>query len=227
MNMKQSAGAEIAKRIKDGDVLGVGSGTTVEAALDLIGERIRKERLNVHVVPTSLPSAWKCQEMGLQVLYPAYRGELSWYFDGADEVDPNLWLIKGRHGALLKEKIVASKSKSFVVIVDESKLVKKLTEKFPVPVELLPEARFSVERDQYAVGATQIVLREVPNTRAPVITEAGNIVVDVFFKEIGAGTEKAVKSIVGVVESGLFIGYASEVIVAGKEGVYSLFPKKK
>jgi ribose 5-phosphate isomerase A len=225
--MKQIVGAEIAKRVKDGEVLGVGSGSTVEAALDQIGARIKKEGLSIHVVPTSYPSAWKCQQMGLHVLYPGYQGEVSWYFDGADEVDPHLWLIKGRHGALLREKILVRRAGRFVVIVDESKLVKQLTEKFAVPVEFIPEARFPVERDLKRMGARSIVLREVPTTTAPVITESGNFIVDVYFNEITAETEKAVKLIVGVVETGLFMGYTSEVIVAGQKGVYSLFPEQE
>ncbi len=224
-DLKKLVGIEIAKRVKDGEVIGVGSGTTVEAALEQIGARIKNEGINLRIVPTSLQSAWKCQEMGLQVLSPGYYGELAWCFDGADEIDPKLWLIKGFHGALLKEKILVSRSKRFVVIADESKLVQKLTQKFAVPVEVIPEARSSVERDLAAIGAVSVKLRLVSHTCAPVITEAGNILLDVLFKEVLASTEKEIKSIIGVVESGLFIGYTSEVIVAGKTGVYSLFPK--
>ncbi len=220
--MKEIVGAEIAKRVRDGDVIGVGTGSTVDCALEQIGKRIIAEKLSVSVVPTSYQSGWRCQEIGLKVMYPGYQGELSWGFDGADEVDANLSLIKGAGGAMLKEKILAAKCKNFIVVVDESKLVKTLGEKFPIPVEVIPEARSVAERGLKALGATEIVLRNAVKKHGPVITEAGNLIIDVRFPTIKPGFEKEIKSIVGVVESGLFMGYASEVLVGSASGVRSL-----
>lgn len=135
-------------------MLGVGTGTTVDAALTKIAERVRSEGLTVSVVPTSYETAWRCAEIGLTVVSPETVGVLSWGFDGADAVDPARRLIKGKGGALLKEKVLAKKCTRFVVIVDESKLVKDLAQACPIPVEVLPEALLLVQGNLRALGAT-------------------------------------------------------------------------
>jgi ribose 5-phosphate isomerase A len=220
--MKEIVGREIAKRVKDGETLGVGTGTTVDAALAEIGRRVREEGLRVAVVPTSYQSAWKCQELGLTVMYPGYRGFLSWGFDGADQVTKERWAIKGKGGALLQEKILAARCKSFIIIVDEGKLVSHLGEGCPVPVEVIPEALVLAEAGLKKLGATEISLRSGTGKHGPVITERGNIILDAAFNEIGESLERDIKQVVGVVDNGLFIGYASEVLVAGKAGIYSI-----
>lgn len=217
--MKEIVAEELAKRVKDGDKIGVGTGSTVDAALTKIGERIKKEKLNVQVVPTSLQSSWRCHEIGLTVLYPAYNGELSWGFDGADAVDKNLWLIKGKGGAMLQEKILAARCKEFVIIVDDSKLTDNLGSMCAIPVEVIPEAYFVVQKGLLALGAKEVTLRPATGKHGPIITEAGNIVLDAKFDTVKESLERDIKSIVGVVESGLFIGYTDEVIVAGKDGL--------
>lgn len=221
--MKEIVAVELAGRVKDGEKIGVGTGSTVDAALTKIGERIKKEKLSVQVVPTSLQSAWKCHEIGLTVLYPAYRGELSWGFDGADAVDKNLWLIKGKGGAMLQEKILAARCKKFVIIVDESKLTDNLGSACAIPVEVIPEAVVIVERELKKLGASEIALRPATGKHGPIITEAGNVILDATFGNIHETLERDIKAIVGVVESGLFIGYSDEVIVASASGVKSLY----
>jgi len=203
-------------------VIGVGTGTTVDAALAEIGKRVQQERLEVAVVPTSLQSAWRCQELGLTVLQAAYCGHLAWGFDGADQVTKERWAIKGKGGAMLQEKILAKRCKKFIIIVDDSKVVAQLGVGCPVPVEVIPEARILAEEGLKALGATEIALRTGSGKHGPVITEAGNIIIDAAFSTIGATLERDIKSIVGVVESGLFVGYADEVLVAGAAGVASL-----
>ena len=223
--MKELVAAEIAKRIKSHETIGIGTGSTVDLALAKIGERIAREGLVVFGVPTSLESAWKCEQIGVHVLDPVYRGELAWGFDGADEVDPALSLIKGKGGAMLKEKIVAAKCREFVVIVDDSKLVTTLGARTPIPLEVIPEARGIVERALAKMGASSVVHREGGGKKhGSVITEAGNIILDVTFSAIAPTLEPELKAIVGVVETGLFIGYATEAIVAGAEGVRVLRP---
>ncbi len=217
--MKEIVAAELAKRVKDGDKIGVGTGSTVDAALAKIGERIKAEKLNVQVVPTSLQSSWRCHEIGLTVLYPAFNGELSWGFDGADAVDENLWLIKGKGGAMLQEKIMAARCKKFIVIIDDSKLTDNLGTACAIPVEVVPEAIYVAQKGLKNLGAKEIILRPATGKHGPIITEAGNIILDAQFDTITKDLEKNIKSIVGVVESGLFIGFADEVIVAGKQGV--------
>jgi ribose 5-phosphate isomerase A len=216
---KEGVARELAARFRDGEAVGVGTGSTVDLALKFLGERMQKERLSVQVVPTSHQSAWRCQEIGLQVLYPGYRATLAWGFDGADEVDPDSRLIKGRGGAMLQEKILAARCKEFIVIVDDSKLVPTLGSKFAVPIEVIPEAISIVMQELPKLGATEMVVREGSGKHGPVITEAGNIIIDARFTSIGADYEDRLKGILGVVETGLFFGYSTEVWIAGASGV--------
>lgn len=220
--MKELVAQEIAKKVVDGDVIGVGTGTTVDIALAAIGERVAKEKLRISVVPTSYQSAWRCQELGLTVMYSGYKGYLSWGFDGADQVTKELWAIKGKGGAMLQEKILAKRCKKFIVIVDESKVVNKLGVGCPVPVEVIPEALILAQDGLRALGASELVLRSGSGKHGPVITERGNIIIDATFPAISAGLESEIKSLAGVVESGLFIGYISQVLIAGAKGVSSL-----
>jgi ribose 5-phosphate isomerase A len=219
--MKEVVGREIAKRVTNGEIIGVGTGTTVDAALLEIGRRVREEKLQVSVVPTSYQSAWKCQELGLQVLSPCYRGYLSWGFDGADQVNKQRWAIKGKGGALLQEKILAKRCRSFVIIVDESKVVERLGDGCAVPVEVIPEAIILAEDGLRKLGAIEISIRSGSGKHGPVVTERGNLILDATFPEVRSSLEEEVKTIVGVVDSGLFMSYASEVMVANTTGIYS------
>ena len=217
--MKEQVAAELAARVKNGQLIGVGTGSTVELAVARIGERVKTEKLDVKVVPTSLQTAWQCQQLGLNVLYQGYRGEIAWGFDGADAVDKNLWLVKGKGGALLQEKILAARCREFLVIVDDSKLVQSLSG-VSIPVEIIPSAIHIAERELAKLGARDLALRPAGSGKhGPVITEAGNVIIDVQFSEVASRLEKEIKSIVGVVESGLFIGYASQVLVGGPDSV--------
>ena len=157
--MKEKVGKTLADRVVNGELIGVGTGSTVDAALLALAERVRREKIAVSVVTTSRESAWRCQEIGLTVLHSGYYGEISWGFDGADAVDNDFRLIKGKGGALLQEKILAARCRRFVVVVDQSKMVDNLATSCPVPVEIIPEARYTVERELRAIGATEIVLR--------------------------------------------------------------------
>lgn len=217
--MKEMVAQEIATRVKTGDVIGVGTGTTVDAALTAIGARVISENLRVSIVPTSYQSAWRCQELGLTVLYGGYHGYLSWGFDGADQVTKERWAIKGKGGALLQEKILAKRCRKFIIIADESKVVAQLG--CPIPVEVVPEAKVLAEDGLRALGATELTLRSGSGKHGPTITERGNILIDAVFPKISNSLEHDIKSLVGVVESGLFIGYAHEVLVASSSGIVS------
>jgi ribose 5-phosphate isomerase A len=219
--MKEIVAKEIAKRVKDGDVIGVGTGTTVDAALTEIGKRVKAEGLRITVVPTSYQSAWRCQDLGFIVMYPGYRGHLSWGFDGADQVSKNRWAIKGKGGAMLQEKILAKRCKKFVLIVDETKVVETLGQGCPIPVEVVPEAVTLADEGLKSLGATEVVIRVGTGKHGPVITERGNIILDATFSTVTDRLEADIKSIIGVVDSGLFINYATEVMVAKADGVYS------
>jgi ribose 5-phosphate isomerase A len=210
---KEELGRRIAERVQDGQVIGVGSGSTSYIAIHAIAERVRKERLNVTAICTSQEVTLACVALDLPVASLLQRRP-DWAFDGADEVDPERNLIKGRGGAMFMEKIVMHSSPRNFILVDQSKLVSRLGEKFPVPVEVLPITLRLVERELAAIGAVEIVMRPAVKKDGPVITEHGNFILDVRFKEIHTGLERDIKSIPGVIESGLFIGRDVEIVVA-------------
>jgi len=210
---KQKVALEIAAKVKDGDVLGIGSGSTVYMALLEIAKRIKAEKLNVMGIPTSLEISMFCSKLGIP-LTSLYEHQPDWLFDGADEVDPNKWLIKGRGGAMFKEKLLMSTSPLNYIIIDDTKLVDKLGTNFPVPVEVFPLALLHVEKELEKLGVESILLRPAKGKDGPVITENGNVILDVHFTEITDMLELKIKSITGVIESGLFINYGVEVLIA-------------
>ena len=210
---KQKVADKIAAKVKDGDVLGVGSGSTVYMALLAIARRIKEEKLNIKAIPTSIEIGMVCSKLGIP-LNSFFESRPDWLFDGADEVDPNHNLIKGRGGAMFKEKLLISTSPVNYIIVDDSKLVKKLGTNFPIPVEVFPLALLHVEKELGHLGAESIVLRPAKGKDGPVITENGNLILDVRFAEITDMLELKLKAITGVIESGLFINYNVEVLVA-------------
>jgi ribose 5-phosphate isomerase A len=219
MDPKEVVAVELASRVKDSQIIGIGTGTTVEAALTKLAARVAQEHLEVRVVPSSIQTAWLCQDLGLTVMYAGYQGEITWGFDGADAVDERFWAIKGRGGAMLQEKILAARCRVYYLIIDESKLVTNIAAKAPVPVEVIPTgvevARAGLDR----LGAEEITLRAGAGKHGPVITEGGNLILDAKFREIRAGLEGEIKALVGVVESGLFLDYADEVLVGSAQGI--------
>ena len=204
---------QIAAKVKDGDIIGAGSGSTVYLALFAIAERVKKENLNVRIIPSSLEITMTCSNLGMSVT-SLLEDKPDWAFDGADEVDPNRSLIKGRGGALFKEKLLIRSSLKNYILVDESKLVEKLGSKFPVPIEVFPGALVYVESALRDLGITDITLRAAKGKDGPIITENGNFLLDARFDHIPADTEQKIKSITGVIESGLFINYDVEIMVA-------------
>ncbi|MDO3643583.1 MAG: ribose 5-phosphate isomerase A [Mucilaginibacter sp.] len=210
---KEKVAAKIAEKVKDGDVLGVGSGSTVFMALFAIARRVKEEGLNVKAIPTSVEISMALTNLGIPMT-SLYEHRPDWLFDGADEVDPNRSLIKGRGGAMFKEKLLISSSPVNFIIVDDSKLVDKLGSKFPVPIEVFPQALLHAEKELQKLGVRELILRPAKGKDGPVITEAGNVILDAWFDDIPADTELRIKSITGVIESGLFINYNVEIMVA-------------
>jgi len=208
---KERVAAEIAAKMKNGDVIGVGSGSTVYVAALAMSERIKKEKINIQVIPASAELSMTCTQLGIPQT-TLWEKKPDWTFDGADEVDPELSLIKGRGGAMFKEKLLIANSKETYIIVDESKFVNRLGAKFPVPVEVFPNALLYVEERLKALGATEIVLRMAKGKDGPIFTENGNLVLDAWFDAIPRSMEKEIKQITGVIESGLFIGYNINIL---------------
>ena len=210
---KQKVADKIADKVKDGDILGVGSGSTVFMALFAIAKRIKEEKLNVKAIPTSIEISMALSNLGMP-LTSLIENKPDWVFDGADEVDPKRSLIKGRGGAMFKEKLLISSSPLTYIIVDDSKLVDKLGTNFPIPVEVFPLALLHVEEELKKLGAESIILRPAKGKDGPVISENGNLILDVRFKDIPEDLEIKIKSITGIIESGLFINYNVEILVA-------------
>jgi ribose 5-phosphate isomerase A len=211
---KEELGRRIAEKVQDGQVIGVGSGSTSALAIQAIAKRVAAEKLRITAICTSVEVTLACAAAGLPVgSLLEYRPD--WAFDGADEVDPQRNLIKGRGGAMFLEKLVMQASRKSYILADQSKLVERLGQKFAIPVEVLPAAMRVVEFELGRMGATEIALRLAVKKDGPVITENGNLILDVRFPAIGATLERDLKAIPGVIESGLFWGKDVEVLVAG------------
>lgn len=226
---KSLLGSHVAAKVVDGQYLGVGTGTTVDHVIDALAIRVKAEALRLFVVPTSYATAHRCQAAGLTVCSPfAYPTPLEWAFDGADEVDEDLRLIKGRGGALLQEKIIASLSRRFVVLVDRSKMVHQLGSKSPVPIEVIPTSLPYVRSQLTKLGATAIILRDGKGGKhGPAISENGNLLLDVTFPSLPTEIDSQLKSITGVVEHGIFTGLATEVLLAENGKVRTISTTKE
>ena len=208
---KQKVADKIASMVKDGDIIGVGSGSTAYLALLKIADRIRTEQLHIHAITTSQEIKMACAKLGIP-LTSLLEHKPNWTFDGADEIDPNHNMIKGRGGAMFKEKLLISSSPQTFIIADPSKMVSKLGSRFPVPVEIFPDALIHADQALRSLSPVDIKLRMAQGKDGPIITENGNLILDVWFNNIPDNLENAIKSITGVIESGLFMHYEVKII---------------
>jgi ribose 5-phosphate isomerase A len=212
----------VAKRavefVEDGMAVGLGTGTTATMFIRELGARVQ-QGLKIRCVASSDASHKLGLSLGMDVKTLADLPELDLYVDGADEVGPGLALIKGGGGALLREKIVASAAKEFLVVVDSTKLV-QLLGKFPLPVEVVKMALPIVE-PRLAALELNPKLRTAKNGTGPYLTDEGNYIVDCACGVIDEPEVLAaeIRGIVGVVEHGLFLGMATVALVAGEDGV--------
>ena len=211
-SQKELAAKNVAERLRQNDIIGVGSGSTSFLALLALVKRRDTENLWFSVITTSLEMDLLCASLSVPVTKLSVQRP-DWSFDGADEVDENNNLIKGRGGALLREKLLIAASPEAYIIIDPTKRVKRLGQKFPVPVEIIPEAIHLVERLlRENKDIRSIELRKSHGKDGPVITENGNLLLDVTFDMILPDTELRLKSMTGIVETGLFIGYPIKII---------------
>ena len=221
MNLKQQAAVYAVDMVEDGMVLGLGTGSTFAYALEELGARVASGRLRSIVgVPTSEATARRARELGIPLTTLAEHPNLDMVIDGADEVDPHLDLIKGLGGALLREKIVAVAARRFITIVDESKLVTRLGTRGPLPVEVVPFA-WEVHARWLSTLGCRAELRRNPDG-SPYVTDNHNFIVHCTFPQGIADPyvlDRVLHTRPGIVEHGLFLGIASEVVVAGTEGV--------
>lgn len=208
---KEKVAKEIAKIANDGDVIGFGSGSTSYLAAIEIENRIQNEGIKITAIPTSYEIKMLCTYLNIPTATLEEKRP-DWCFDGADEVDSNNWLIKGRGAAMFNEKLNIAASTKNYILVDDSKIVNRLGEKFPIPVECNPKAINLVKEELFKLGANEIELRKAIKKDGPVITENGNLILDVRFNEIKEDLERNIKNITGVIESGLFIGYNVQIV---------------
>lgn len=215
---RRKACVEALKRIRDGMVIGLGSGTTMAIFIEELSKRIEREQIEVLAVPSSTQAELEAAARGIKLTSLTQYPELDLAVDGADVVDVrNLNLIKGGGAALTREKIVDSAAKAFIVVVDEGKLSKGLVG--PVPVEVVPFGLKATVKKIMGIGGRP-KLREGSGKVGPVVTDNGNFILDVDFGEIRDPGEldARLKSIPGVVETGLFLNMADEIYVGLKEG---------
>ena len=209
---KEKIAKEVALKAKDGDVIGFGSGSTSYLAAKEIAKRMEEEGINITAIPTSFEIKALCQNLKIPTA-SILEVRPDWAFDGADEVGKNdNILIKGRGAAMFKEKLNMVNAGITYILVDDSKFVDKLNEKMPIPIEVYPEAVSSVKEALLDLGAKECLLRKAEKKDGPVFTENNNVILDTKFVEIYETLEEDIKSITGVIESGLFIDYPIEVL---------------
>ena len=216
--MKKLAAEKAVLYIEDGMVVGLGTGSTVEFALKKLGERIKKEKLNIKGIPTSNKTKKHATEYGIPLIDLEECTEIDLTIDGADEVDSFFNVIKGGGGALTREKVIAYHTKRMIIIVDETKIVKGLGADFPVPVEVIKFGWHATKKSLEELGCTA-ELRKIMDESF--ITDNTNYILDCDFGRIDdpETLERNINEIPGVVENGLFIGLVDDVIVGSKQGI--------
>ncbi|MBD2484185.1 ribose-5-phosphate isomerase RpiA [Planktothrix sp. FACHB-1365] len=213
--MKQYVGKAAADRVKSGTIVGLGTGSTTAYAIQYIGERLKSGELkDIKGIPTSFQATVLAKEYGIPLTTLDEVDRIDVAIDGADEVDPHKNLIKGGGAAHTREKIVDSLAEVFIVVVDSSKLVDELGSTFLLPVEVMPLAMTPVMKTLEKLGGKP-TLRMGVKKAGPVVTDQGNLVIDVKFDAIEnpAELEKEINNIPGVLENGLFVGVADVILV--------------
>lgn len=217
---KRRAALEAVKRVRDGSVIGLGSGSTVAYAIRELGRRVREENLRILGVPSSYKTFLLAVECGVPLTTLNEHPLLDLDIDGADQIDGELNLIKGMGGALTREKIVAAASKRLIIIADETKLASSLGEGQLLPIEVLPFA-LPLVADRIRRMGGKPKLRERKDGSGPYVTDNGNFILDVDFGVIEdpKDLEPRIKRIPGVIETGLFIEMADEALIGTRSGV--------
>ena len=201
---KEKLATKLAEKVKDGETIGFGSGTTSYLTAIAIGKKVKEEGLNITAIPTSNEIEEVCKKYDIKI-GNLVENKIDWSFDGADEVDPRNRMIKGMGAAMFKEKLNIVNSPITYILVDDSKIVEKLGEKHLVPVEVFPSAMGYVSEELKKLGATETIFRGM--------TENENAILDTKFDSLEDDElEKKIKLIPGVIESGLFFGYNVEIM---------------
>ncbi|MFB3148330.1 MAG: ribose-5-phosphate isomerase RpiA [Thermodesulfobacteriota bacterium] len=218
--LKKEAAISAVDFVESAMVLGLGTGSTTLFALEELGKRLKEGRLKDIVgICSSIQTEKRAKDLGIPIITFDEKQELDLTIDGADEVDPQLNLIKGGGGALLREKVLAQSSKRNIMIVDESKLSPMLGTRFPVPIEVIPFAWMPVANFIKSLGGDPVLRKK--DDEKPYTTDQNNYILDSNFGPISNLDELAHKlgQEAGIVEFGLFLGTASEIIVATSNGI--------
>ena len=213
--MKAEVARVAAQQVESGMILGLGSGSTAAILIEELGKRWQSGDLtDIKGVPTSFQASVLAQQYGIPLITLNEIDHMDLAIDGADEVDPALNLIKGGGACQTREKLVDTRARRFVVVVDETKMSPALGTNFALPVEVLPDAYRQVQEALRDMGSDP-VLRMAVRKAGPVVTDQGNLIIDAKFDQIDdpASLEPAINNIPGVLENGLFVGVASEVLV--------------
>ena len=221
MDVRRQAAKRALSYVRDSMVLGLGSGVTAGYFIDLLGERLRTGKLrDIMGVPTSEATAARARALGIELTTLDERPHVHLVVDGADEVDPDLNLIKGLGRALLREKLVVAHADRFLVVVDDSKLVGRLGTRGPLPVELLPFGALAQVSWLSGLGCRAELWEEADGS--PAVTDNGNYLVRCWFPDGIADPHALARTLAdrpGIVEHGLFLDMATAVVVAGAGGV--------
>ena len=226
MNDKELVAIRAARYVQDGMVVGLGTGSTANYFIQELARRHKEEGLRVTAAASSVVSSIKAQELGLPLVALEHLGKIDLYVDGADEVTPQMALLKGRGYDLVREKLLASGSDKFIVLIDKSKLVSRIGEKFPIPVEVMPFAWQLVKSRLQALGG-QAELRQNAAKDGLAITSYGSLVLDLTFADpIDSATlNQQLNDIPGVAEHGIFQDIASAIFVADNGNVEEIWKK--
>jgi ribose 5-phosphate isomerase A len=223
-HLKRLAAYRAVEEIEDGMILGLGTGSTAAHVLERLSERVARG-LTIKGIPTSERTAAQARRLGIPITSFAEHHKIDLTIDGADEVERGtLNLIKGLGGALLREKIVAAASARFIVVVDDEKIVGRLGEHTPVPVEVAQFGWQATARALERLGCVPELRHAVADR--PYVTDGGNFILDCRFRSLSdpARIEREIATTVGTIESGLFVARSSAVIVASAAGVEVLTP---
>jgi ribose 5-phosphate isomerase A len=220
--LKRLAGYRAAEYVVDGTVVGLGTGSTTAYTIEVLGARVR-EGLRIRGIPTSVDSERLAREAGIPLTSLEECPQVDLTIDGADEVDRQGNLIKGRGGALFREKVVALASRRYVIVVDDGKLVDHLGVAVPLPVEVVP---FAWHRCQQAIERIGGLVEIRRSNGGPFVTDNGNYILDCRFFPLPDPSQlgQRLRGIMGVVEHGLFLDMDPIVLVAGRQGVVERAP---
>lgn len=219
INPKQRVALHAANLVEQNMVVGLGTGSTANFFIEALAKRCKTEKLNIQTVSSSAISAVKAREAGLPVVSIADLDSLDIYVDGADEVTPDLTLLKGRGQDLVNEKLLASAADQFFVLVDESKLVEHIGDNFPISVEVMPQAwRLVLTQLKHQGGEGQLRLNASGDNVA--VTASGSLVLDMQFKDMDSlELTMILDTIPGIVEHGIFSDIASAIFIGGESEV--------